>query len=261
MLKKITKLLKKNGIKINPSSTQVKEYKALPDTLDEFKAYFIDDKNEVKNMGLFKRRIIGLASYFRSAQESLMPKYNKSEDFHVVEIPMSDFQFGVYEEARVQERKLEMQNAKKRKKQAASGVFEETVSTYRIFSRAFCNYVFPAPDIRRPMPAESLESAIGQAVDEDIFDIVSKDDKINNVDGRYDADEVAAVEADLDDGLEARLVDGQLVRVPRVDLRLREVDDRHEHARAHLRDHRHRRPADVPGAHAADLRVVLGHPP
>ena len=190
-LKLIAKLLKKNGIKIIPSSTQVKEYKALPDTLDEFKAYFIDDKNEVKNMALFKRRIIGLASYFRSAQESLMPKYNKSEDFHVVEIPMSDFQFGVYEEARVQERKLEMQNAKKRKKQANAGVFEETVSTYRIFSRAFCNYVFPRPDIKRPMPAESLESAINLAVDEDVLDAVSKDDKINNVDGRYEADEVA----------------------------------------------------------------------
>ena len=199
-VKLITKLLNKSGIKVIPSATQVKEYKALPDTLDDFKSYFIDEKNNVKNMNLFKRRIIGLSSYFRSAQESLMPKYNKSEDFHVVEIPMSDFQFGVYEEARVQERKLEMQNAKKRKKQAASGVFEETVSTYRIFSRAFCNYVFPAPDIRRPMPAESLESAIGQAVDEDILDIVSKDDKINNVDGRYDADEVAAVEGEVELG-------------------------------------------------------------
>lgn len=111
-VKLITKLLNKNGIKVIPSATKVKEYKALPDTLDGFKSYFIDEKNNVKNMNIFKRRVIGLTSYFRSAQESLMPKYNKSEDFHVVEIPMSNFQFGVYEEARVQERKLEMQNAK-----------------------------------------------------------------------------------------------------------------------------------------------------
>jgi hypothetical protein len=189
-VKLITKLLLKNGIKIVPSATQVKEYKALPDTLDEFKAYFIDEKNNVKNMNVFKRRVIGLTSYFRDV-EAIMPKYNKSEDFHVVEIPMSDFQFGVYEEARVQERKLEMQNAKKRKKQAATGVFEDTVSTYRIFSRAFCNYVFPRPDIKRPMPAETLEGAIEQAADEDILDMVSKEEKINNVDGRYDADEIA----------------------------------------------------------------------
>ena len=200
-VKLITKLLNKNGIKVIPSATKVKEYKALPDTLDGFKSYFIDEKNNVKNMNIFKRRVIGLTSYFRSAQESLMPKYNKSEDFHVVEIPMSNFQFGVYEEARVQERKLEMQNAKKRKKQASSGVFEETVSTYRIFSRAFYNYVFPSPDIKRPMPAESLESAIDQAVDEDILDVVSKDDKINNIDGRYEADEVVAAEGSTADGI------------------------------------------------------------
>tara|TARA_Y100001958_G_scaffold159738_1_gene162912 strand:- start:6519 stop:9893 length:3375 start_codon:yes stop_codon:yes gene_type:complete len=201
-VKLITKLLNKNGIKVIPSATQVKEYKALPDTLDDFKSYFIDEKNNVKNMNIFKRRVIGLTSYFRDI-EAIMPKYNKSEDFHVIEIPMSNFQFGVYEEARVQERKLEMQNAKKRKKQAASGVFEETVSTYRIFSRAFCNYVFPSPDIKRPMPAESLESALEQAVDEDILDVVSKDDKINNVDGRYEADEVVAAEGSMADGVTA----------------------------------------------------------
>ena len=50
---------------------------------------------------------MGLTSYFRRAQESLMPRYSKSKDFYVLKIPMSDFQFGVYEEARVQERKLE----------------------------------------------------------------------------------------------------------------------------------------------------------
>ena len=59
-------------------------------------------------MNLFKRRILGLTSYFRD-MFSLMPKYDKSEDFHIVHIPMSDFQFSVYEEARVQERKLELQ--------------------------------------------------------------------------------------------------------------------------------------------------------
>ena len=59
---------------------------------------------------------------------SLMPKYDKSEDFHIVHIPMSDFQFSVYEEARVQERKLELQNARRRKK-GANDIFEDSVST------------------------------------------------------------------------------------------------------------------------------------
>jgi hypothetical protein len=73
----------------------------MPDTLDDFKKYFIDDKtNEVKNMIMFKRRILGLTSYFRSAQEELLPKYDKNFDRHVMKIPMSDYQFDVYELAR-----------------------------------------------------------------------------------------------------------------------------------------------------------------
>ena len=186
----VIKILKKHDIKVARSDIKSSEYKALPDTLDDFKSYFIDEKNNVKNMELFKRRVVGLTSYFRSAQESLMPKYTKGQDFHIVENEMSDFQFGVYEEARVQERKLEMQNAKKRKKQASSGIFEDTVSTYRIFSRAFCNFVFPKPDINRPLPIDSIENAIENGLDEDVLDVISKQDKINNVDGRYEADDI-----------------------------------------------------------------------
>ena len=71
-------------------------------------------------------------------------------------IPMSDFQFGVYEEARVEERKIERNNAKKRARQGKGGgseVYEDSVATYRIFSRAFCNFVFPREGgLRRPLP-------------------------------------------------------------------------------------------------------------
>ena len=189
----ITKVLKENKIIVNPAGIRVENYKALPDTLDGFKSYFLDKENMVKNMGVFKRRIMGLASYFKSAQESLMPRFSKSSNFHVIKIPMSQFQFGVYEEARVAERKLELQNARKRKK-SGDGVYEETVSTYRIFSRAFCNYVFPRPDIRRPMPTkgENVETAIlKETADEDLLDAATVEEKLQNVDGRYDAEELA----------------------------------------------------------------------
>ena len=162
-IKNITRILGKNEINVNHGGIRVESFKALPDKLDDFKAYFIDESNEVKNMNLFKRRILGLVSYFRSAQETLMPSFQKSKDFHIVKIPMSDFQFGVYEEARVQERKLELRNAQKRKKKATSkeGLFDDTVSTYRIFSRAFCNFVFPRPDIKRPLPGDGdIEAAV-----------------------------------------------------------------------------------------------------
>ena len=66
---------------------------------------------------------------------------------------MSDYQLGIYEAARIVERKEESRNARKRKGNQVSNVYKETTSTYRIFSRAFCNFVFP-DTIRRPMPRE-----------------------------------------------------------------------------------------------------------
>jgi hypothetical protein len=185
-VKLVTAILKKNSIKVQAVAMQ--EYKALPDTLDAFKGYFLQESGELKNMNMFKRRILGLTSYFRSAQESLMPRYKKENpaDFQLIRIEMSDFQFGVYEEARALERNQEKKNAqnKKLKKPGVEGLYEETTSTYRIFSRAFCNFVFPRPLIKRPMPdkknkkgeeldlAEAIEDA-----DEDDLDAVSEKEK------------------------------------------------------------------------------------
>jgi len=186
----VTKILLKNNIKVVPKGVSVHEYKALPDTLDEFKNYFIEETGELKNMNMFKRRILGLNSYFRSAQESLMPRYKKENpaDFQIIKIEMSDFQFGIYEEARVQERNQERKNAmkKKLKKPGVDGLYENTSSTYRIFSRAFCNFVFPRPAIARPMPdikdkkgedVNLAEAISAEGVDEDILDAVSNKEK------------------------------------------------------------------------------------
>uniref|UniRef100_A0A6C0JE54 Helicase ATP-binding domain-containing protein n=1 Tax=viral metagenome TaxID=1070528 RepID=A0A6C0JE54_9ZZZZ len=185
----ITKLLTKSRMTIQ--KTDVDMYKALPDTLDTFKDMFVDSENNVRNMGLFKRRILGLVSYYRSAQESLMPRYSKGANFHIVREEMSDFQFGVYEEARVQERKVEQNNAKKKAKKGKGGdIYEDTVSTYRIFSRAFCNFVFPRPQIKRPFPdkeGDMSDEVLLETADEDLLDAGVK---LDNVDGRLDADEV-----------------------------------------------------------------------
>jgi hypothetical protein len=197
----VTAILKKNNIKVQPNGVSMKEYKALPDTLDEFKNYFIEENGNLKNMNMFKRRILGMTSYFRSAQESLMPRYQKENpaDFQIIKIPMSDFQLGVYEEARVQERTQEKKNAmkKKLKKPGVSGLYEETASTYRIFSRAFCNFVFPQPAIVRPMPDKknkkgeetSLADAVKE-VDEDALDAVTTKEKAER-DEAFDEEEGA----------------------------------------------------------------------
>tara|TARA_B100000787_G_scaffold168154_1_gene156361 strand:+ start:3194 stop:6685 length:3492 start_codon:yes stop_codon:yes gene_type:complete len=188
----------------NVGNNNISFYKPLPDTLTEFKSFFIDDKQNVKNMNLFKRRILGLSSYFRDI-ENLMPRYNKETDFQIVKVEMSDYQLAIYEKARKKERKMEKDNAKKKKKQMAlpSGIFEETVSTYRIFSRAFCNFVFPE-EIGRPIPGD--DDDISTLLDEDDLDGLSVEEKSKNLEGPYDKDDSDAdANAGLDPGLDAGL--------------------------------------------------------
>ena len=145
--RKIISILKRNDIDIIPSGIKVINQKALPDDLNSFMSRYINDSDKsLKNIDSLKRRIIGLSSYFKSAQENLLPTYNKQLgiDYHIVRIPMSDVQFKIYEAARKKERELEGKKPKK----GANDLFEEKSSTYRIFSRLFCNYVMP----ERPIP-------------------------------------------------------------------------------------------------------------
>ena len=199
----VTKILQKNNIKVQANGTQLTEYKALPDNLDQFKNYFIETNGDMKNPGMFKRRILGLTSYFRSAQESLMPRFVKSnpKDFQIIKIPMSDFQLAIYEEARIQERNQDKKNAAKNKVKPAGtdGLYENTTSTYRIFSRAFCNFVFPRPTIKRPMPDKKNqvgeEADLSEAIDEDVLDAVTAREKQNR-DEAFDAE--GAADADVE---------------------------------------------------------------
>jgi hypothetical protein len=146
--RKIINILRRNDIEVVPQGIEVINKKALPDDLDTFMARYINDSDKkLKNTDALKRRIVGLSSYFKSAQESLLPRYNKmlGVDYHIVRIPMSDSQFKIYESARIEERLLEKP---KRTKNQSAELFEEKTSTYRIFSRLFCNFALPD----RPSP-------------------------------------------------------------------------------------------------------------
>jgi hypothetical protein len=145
--RRIISILDRNGITVVPQGIDIKNKKALPDTFDLFEAQYIDSTTKkIKNIDALKRRIVGLSSYFRSAQENLLPRYNKTlgVDYHIVRIPMSNYQFGVYESARREERLSE----KKKPKQTVGELYEDSSSTYRIFSRLYCNFVMP----ERPIP-------------------------------------------------------------------------------------------------------------
>ncbi len=186
----IKDILKTENIEIN-NDILVNNYKCLPDNYDEFRSYFIDENNNMKNTNMLKMRILGLVSYFKSPQEKLMPKYDENLDFYIIDVPMSDFQFSVYEEARIQERKLEEYNKKKSSKKQKEDLFSDTVSTYRIFSRAFCNFVFPRPHIKRPMPidGQTIENALDKdAMNDSIIDNTNIEEKMKSVE--YDLEDV-----------------------------------------------------------------------
>ena len=146
---KIISILKRNDIQVVSNGIKIYNMKALPDKIEHFYSRFIEDSTgDLKNVDALKRRIIGLSSYFRSAQENLLPKYNKElgVDYHVVRVPMSNYQFKIYEAARIKERKSE-----KPKKNKPGSDLEDHNSTYKIFSRLFCNYVMP----NRPLPNDA----------------------------------------------------------------------------------------------------------
>jgi hypothetical protein len=171
-LKRVLYILKSNDIEILPQGLKVKNFKALPDDFDLFNGEYIDNvTNELKNIDSLKRRIIGLSSYFRSAQEGLLPKFDKTpDDFHIVNIPMSNFQFKIYEDARKEERKLESKS--KRKALAKpEDIYKDASSTYRIFSRLFCNFVMP----NRPTPGAIKREQIAKGWQDPVW---YKDGKI-----------------------------------------------------------------------------------
>jgi len=192
--RRIINILRENGIDIFPTGIRVHMYKALPDKLEEFANWFIESGTmNIKNSDLFKKRIMGLSSYFRSAQESLLPAYEKVSDFHVVKIPMSDYQFQIYEEAREQERRQDLSKKKKKGKADENDIFIEPTSTYRIFSRLFCNFVMPKA-IGRPLP-----------IDNSKFEGESKEN--NGLEGLYEeviknTDKIQKEEEDREDDLE-----------------------------------------------------------
>jgi hypothetical protein len=195
-VKFITAILKKEQIDVITNNIKVEYYKALPDNIESFEGFFIDSNKKLKNESLLKKRILGLTSYFKSAQEKLMPAFNKITDFKVIKIPMSDYQFGVYEQARIAERKLEKAN-KKRKPASNDDLYKDSVSTYRIFSRAFCNFVFPI-EFPRPMPdKDNTIEDIEESMDEDILDAVPVSEKIANPDGLYDLEDVDIIDKDI----------------------------------------------------------------
>jgi hypothetical protein len=184
----ITRILKNNGIRVigKPS---IKKETCLPDNEELFNELFINnERGELMNIDLFKRRILGLTSYFRSAQEQLLPSFVKDADganYHIISTDMSDHQFEVYETIRKMERDEEKQ---KRKKGEKGNADDNPTSTYRIYSRSACNFAFPS---EYPRP-----SKVKPITDIDEFNALTKDMKKTKEDF-FEETEVEEEDAEL----------------------------------------------------------------
>jgi hypothetical protein len=198
--KRIIQILKSANIDIFPKGIKINFYKSLPDKLEIFNNWFIDSSTgKLKNEELFKKRIMGLTSYFRSAQEELLPKYEKITDFHIIKIPMSNYQFSIYEIARKEERTVELRSKQKKAKKK-DDEFIESSSTYRIFSRLFCNFVMPQPP-GRPMPREDTEikHLTTSSIDKETIDNYKEEiNEVNKIDHNDpNAEDDGQIEGDL----------------------------------------------------------------
>lgn len=135
--------LLKHNIKIVNKFT-LNKYNALPETFNDFYEKFIVEDiygtKKVKNPILFQRRILGLTSYFRSAQEKLLPKLLKPK---MVLCEMSNYQLGIYQDARKSERK------RGKPPSNVKDMYKNENSSYRMGSRSSCNFVFPE-EIKKP---------------------------------------------------------------------------------------------------------------
>jgi len=152
---RVKAVLETNGVESFTAAKYI-SVPRLPDTEKHFRELFIDTENLIVKPRLqlpLMARLSGLISYYKGGKADLMAKVNKDE---IVILPMSDLQLKKYTEQRKAELDKELR-AKKQKKPKPESMYSQISkninSTFKIFSRATCNFVFPA-DYERPIPAD-----------------------------------------------------------------------------------------------------------
>jgi hypothetical protein len=131
------------GIELaEPVAIFKEDLECLPTKYEEFSTTFIDGL-KMKNVMLFQRRIQGLVSYFKGADERLLPK-KIDEDKTLLKLPMSDEQFNRY----LDERWKEIQQDSRRGRM--KNELNEDMGTYRVKSRLICNFALPPEFVSEP---------------------------------------------------------------------------------------------------------------
>ena len=190
LIKRIAESLNKANLVKLSVKTKVINNEALPTDKVIFNKLFIDDDGgrggggggngddkviTIKNEDLFKRRILGIISYYKTTGSDLFPKMLPTISHNIF---MSDHQIKKYLEVRLIE--IRMDDRKKLFKGKGGG--DDIGSVYRAFSRMVCNFAFPDEiarvfpnDVRVLMKKELKEMANvdvegGADVDADVMD-------------------------------------------------------------------------------------------
>jgi len=133
-------------------------FQRLPDEEKQFVEMFIDtDKLEVKDKLKLPlmARLSGLISYYKGGKADLMATSKE----YIVDVDMSDVQLKEYTDRRNEEITKERKDKKlpAAAKKPSESMFAQATksinSTFKIFSRAACNFAFPT-DMKRPIPAD-----------------------------------------------------------------------------------------------------------
>jgi hypothetical protein len=139
------------GIELSePEKMVVENLELLPTKFEDFMNLFVDGLT-IKNAALFSRRIQGLVSYFKGADERLLPKRLEEENT-LVKVPMSDEQFQRYLEIRWVEVQRESRKSR-------SPNLNDEFGSFRMTSRLACNYAIP-PELRTTVEEGATEETV-----------------------------------------------------------------------------------------------------
>lgn len=138
-------------------------FTAFPEDYSKFREYFVDPITySIKNKGIFQERIAGLVSYVRGSNDENYDVYPKRVD-HLVEVPMSLYQWKIYVKARQKEIEKEMRSKSflgvKTAAQKLKRPFPDSSVDFKTGSRAASNFVFPEELPKPPAmkPNESMK--------------------------------------------------------------------------------------------------------
>ena len=185
----------------------------LPDTEGEFRKLFIDeDKLEVRGdmKLLLMARLSGLISFYKGGKADLMARVTSDTEESVF---MSDLQLKKYTEQRKVEIDKELREKKKQPPKPGAITYKDVTTnqtpTFKIFSRAACNFVFPE-DMDRPIPADYRDAmkmigakAVASAEAEDAAVVETEEGMVEDAEGAEVAEAAEAAGAEAAEAADA----------------------------------------------------------